>query len=72
MLRPDVSAARTHVILDVITLYNDGEHVPYLMELMSGIIDGSIDPKEVRKDLYARTPDFETHLAAYVEKLQAA
>lgn len=64
--------ACAHDLIDVITLHNDGEHVPHLMELISGIIDGSIDPTEVRKDLYSRTPDFETHLAAYVEKLRAA
>lgn len=72
MSRPDLSVARAHELLDVLTLYNDGEHVPHLVELISGIMDGSIDPNQVRKDLYARTPDFETHLAAYVERLRAA
>lgn len=73
MMRPDLSVARAHELLDALTLHNDGANVPQLLELVCGIADSeNVLANEVKKNLYARTSDFETHFAAYMDKLLAA
>ena len=73
MTKPGLSVTRAHELVAEITEENDGAHVDQLLELFHGTSDpNNIVAIEVEKQLYSLTSDFQSHFAAYLERLRAA
>jgi hypothetical protein len=73
MAEPSLSVTRARELVAEITQGDDGAHAQELLELLVGTADpNNIVAMEVEKQLYSLTSDFQSHFAAYLERLRAA